>query len=153
MSKVENCQEPEFFCGCCDCCCGPLHMGQYMPRSVDFLQNNYHAKINTGDCILCKACERTCPMDAISIPNRQKGKNTGVSSDEPPKSWINLEKCIGCGLCVSKCPKDAIKLEKNDKQVVPPQNRDELYDIIRENKRGTIRKYYRLFKASRGKEV
>lgn len=140
IMQVENTQNPEFFCACCKCCCGPLHMGQGMPRSVDFLKNNYHAVIDVEKCVSCGLCEKSCAMDAIK-PG--KGGN--------PE--INLKRCIGCGVCVAKCPKKAILLAKNDRLVTPPETRDDLYDQIRKNKRGTLAKYWRLLKAVLGFRV
>ncbi len=69
-------------------------------------------------------CEKTCQVGAVKISNK-KGH-----------SVVNLDRCIGCGVCVSECPTESITLEKIPAEVIPPQTREELYDIIMENKKG-----------------
>jgi formate hydrogenlyase subunit 6/NADH:ubiquinone oxidoreductase subunit I len=152
IMQVENNANPEFFCGCCDCCCGPLHMGQYPPRSIDFIKNNVHAKVNQELCNSCRACMKICPMKAATIPE-EFDENELLSKNGKPKARINLNKCIGCGLCVPKCLKKSIHLVKNDVEVVPPKDRDDMMNKIREGKRGLIKQKLRLLKATKGKPV
>ncbi len=42
------------------------------------------------ECILCGACEASCPTEAIS------------SGDD--KYVIDADKCIDCGACAATCP-------------------------------------------------
>jgi electron transport complex protein RnfB len=55
-------------------------------------------------------------------------------------AYVNLDRCLGCGVCVVNFPNDSISLSKKVSEQVPPQNREELYDIIMENKKGKIGK-------------
>ena len=48
-------------------------------------------------CIVCKACERDCPAEAIEI----------TSVDEATKKFrmvIHNDRCIHCAQCVDSCP-------------------------------------------------
>jgi formate hydrogenlyase subunit 6 len=48
-------------------------------------------------CIVCKACERDCPAEAIEI--------TSVSEAEKRfKMVIHNDRCIHCAQCVDSCP-------------------------------------------------
>jgi len=47
-------------------------------------------------CILCKTCEKHCPVEAIHLK---------------PYPTINKKKCIRCFCCTEVCPKHALNLE------------------------------------------
>ena len=48
-------------------------------------------------CIVCRACERDCPAEAIEI--------TAVSDVEKTfKMIIHNDRCIHCAQCVDSCP-------------------------------------------------
>lgn len=50
-------------------------------------------------CILCGACERTCPSGAIRI-------------DRKNRKWIiNPYACVQCGACVEQCPMKCLVME------------------------------------------
>jgi formate hydrogenlyase subunit 6/NADH:ubiquinone oxidoreductase subunit I len=52
-------------------------------------------------CIVCHACERDCPAEAIEI--------TGVSEAEKKfKMVIHNDRCVHCEQCVESCPVDAM---------------------------------------------
>jgi Fe-S-cluster-containing hydrogenase component 2 len=53
---------------------------------------------------------------------------------------INLDRCIGCGNCVITCPSEAINLVKKEKETVPPDDAESLYQTLAENKPGTLAK-------------
>jgi ferredoxin len=53
---------------------------------------------------------------------------------------VDPERCLGCGVCVTTCPTQAITLTKKLTEVRPPQTREDLYDIIRANKKGRLGK-------------
>ena len=122
--QPSNTKKAEFICSCCGCCCGMLGMHKSLPKPVDFWATNFRAKVNAESCVACGICEKSCQVGAVKI-SYKKGH-----------SVVNLDRCIGCGVCVSNCPTESITLEKRPAEATPPQNREELFDIIMENKKG-----------------
>ena len=59
------------------------------------------AAVDTGICVACGVCMKSCRKDAISI---YKGCF----------AQIDAEKCVGCGLCTRACPAGCITvMERN----------------------------------------
>lgn len=58
-------------------------------------QTSQRITVSHEDCILCGACERQCPMQAIRIQEQVK---------------IDHESCIACMRCGNYCPKNAFRL-------------------------------------------
>jgi ech hydrogenase subunit F len=57
-----------------------------------------HIDIDVSKCILCSACQRSCPTGSIEV-DRNEGK------------WaINHFSCVTCFECVRACPKDALTM-------------------------------------------
>lgn len=55
-------------------------------------------------CIVCRACERDCPAEAIEI----------LSVNEAEKRFkmiIHNDRCIHCAQCVDSCPTDAMQMD------------------------------------------
>jgi formate hydrogenlyase subunit 6/NADH:ubiquinone oxidoreductase subunit I len=53
--------------------------------------------LDPGMCIVCKACERDCPAEAIEI--------TSVNEAEKRfRMVIHNDRCIHCAQCVDSCP-------------------------------------------------
>lgn len=53
--------------------------------------------LNPEMCIVCRACERDCPAEAIEI----------TSVNEPEKRFrmvIHNDRCVHCAQCVDSCP-------------------------------------------------
>ena len=122
--QPSNTEKAEFICSCCGCCCGMLSMHQMLPRPLDFWASNFQAVVDADACNGCGVCGRRCQVGAVNV------------SSKTETAFVDLNRCIGCGLCVPVCPKKAIALVKKSKEVQPPPTREELYDIIMENKKG-----------------
>ncbi len=56
------------------------------------LPREFKEKTVSDDCILCKTCEQSCPVDAIDIERR----------------YFDLDKCVACWACITRCPVQAI---------------------------------------------
>ncbi|MDD5528409.1 MAG: NADH-quinone oxidoreductase subunit I [bacterium] len=56
-------------------------------------------------CIVCKACVRDCPAEALEI--------VSVSETEKKfKMTIHNDRCVHCAQCVDSCPTDAMGMNK-----------------------------------------
>ncbi|MDM8540905.1 4Fe-4S dicluster domain-containing protein [Desulfococcaceae bacterium HSG9] len=126
--QPSNTEKAEFICSCCGCCCGMLGMHKNLPKPVDFWASNFYAVADANLCDGCGNCEKRCQVGAASVSEKKK------------QTSIDLNRCIGCGVCVPTCPQKAISLQKKPVEVRPPQNREELYDIIMSNKKGRLGK-------------
>lgn len=81
---------------------------QYPDRTsvpvVDSLPERYRGflEVDMDICTACKACERDCPIDCITIDiEKVDGVRVMTRFD------IDLGKCMYCGICVESCPTDA----------------------------------------------
>jgi len=126
--QPSNTEKAEFICSCCGCCCGMLSMHKSLPKPVDFWASNYYAVADIDLCNGCGNCENRCQVRAARVSEQKK------------KASVDLNRCIGCGLCIPACPQKAIFLKKKANEVIPPQTRDDLYDIIMSHKKGRLGK-------------
>ena len=126
--QPSNTKKAEFICSCCGCCCGMLRAHRSLPLPLEFWATNFYAVVDRNACIGCGACQKACQVNAITANERVK------------HAFVESNRCLGCGLCVVNCPKNAIALKKRSDEKIPPQNREELYDIIMENKKGKFEK-------------
>jgi len=126
--QPSNTQEAEFICSCCGCCCGMLSIHKKLPKPLDFWSSNFQASVDAEVCIRCGSCEESCQVGAVSV------------SEQDQCAIVNLDRCLGCGVCIVDCPTEAISLLKKNIEVIPPQTREELYDIIMDNKKGKFGK-------------
>jgi ferredoxin len=126
--QPSNSQRAGFICACCGCCCGMLRVQKMLPKPVDFWASNYYATVDAGACTGCGTCVEKCQVKAAAL-----NEKLGIST-------IDLNRCIGCGNCVPDCPSGAMRLVKKEKEVVPPETRDDLYDVIMAHKKGALGK-------------
>jgi formate hydrogenlyase subunit 6 len=54
-------------------------------------------------CIVCRACERDCPAEAIEIAEVNP-------AEKRFKLTIHNDRCIHCAQCVDSCPTDAMRI-------------------------------------------
>jgi ferredoxin len=126
--QPSNTQKVDFVCACCGCCCGMLRVQKMLPKPVDFWATNYYAAVNTEACSGCGTCVERCQVNAVTV------------DEHVAASYVNLNRCIGCGNCVVTCPTGAMSLLKKEKEVLPPQDLEGLYDVIMAKKKGTLGK-------------
>lgn len=124
--QPSNTRKVDFVCACCGCCCGMLRVHKMLPKPVDFWATNYYASVNAETCSGCGTCVERCQVNAVTVDDRAVA------------SFVNLNRCIGCGNCVVTCPTGAMSLLKKEKEIVPPQDLEGLYDVIKANKKGTL---------------
>lgn len=125
--QPSNTKKAEFICSCCGCCCGMLDLHKHLPKPLDFWATNFHAVVDKNTCLGCGHCEESCQVNAVSVSVKKY-------------AVVNLDRCLGCGVCVSSCPTESITLLKKSTEVIPPQTREELIDIIMDRKKGRLGK-------------
>ncbi|OPL17773.1 MAG: hypothetical protein AVO35_08935 [Candidatus Aegiribacteria sp. MLS_C] len=124
--QPSNAMDPDFICSCCGCCCGMLGLQKMLPRPVDFWTRSFTAVVEEAGCTGCGICVKRCQVNAVSL----KGPGGTAVVDEA--------RCIGCGLCVPKCPAEAISLVPAEGDNTPPADNVDLYDRIRDNRKGRL---------------
>ena len=127
--QPSNTGKTDFICSCCGCCCGMLQMHMKLPKPLDFWVSNFHAAVDAGSCSGCGVCEKRCQVGAVRV------------SGENKPAVVDLDRCIGCGLCVPTCANKAMSLRKKMTEQIPPQTREDLYEIIMANKKGRLGKF------------
>ncbi len=128
--QPSNTGQADFICSCCGCCCGMLSLHKMLPRPLEFWAANFHAEVDVNLCDGCGACAKRCQVGAAKVAVKKQ-----------PPATVDLNRCIGCGLCVPTCPKKAVSLQNNPAEVVPPETREELYDIIMAKKKNKLEKF------------
>ncbi len=78
-------------------------------RLADTLPARYRGflEVDRDICTVCKACERACPIDCISIGEIKDPKTRKLVGMD--RFDIDIGKCMFCGLCVEPCPTGAIQ--------------------------------------------
>jgi len=56
-------------------------------------------------CIVCRACERDCPAEAIEIVEVN-------AAEKRFKLTIHNDRCVHCAQCVDSCPTDAMEMDE-----------------------------------------
>ncbi len=109
VPQPSNSKKPINLCFCCDCCCQILKNIKNFDKPAKIVSSNFQALVDMDECTGCQACEEICPMDAITMDDKD---NIAI---------VNLDRCIGCGLCVTTCEFDAISLiDKQDTEKTEP---------------------------------
>ena len=96
VQMISNAAHPLSVCNCCECCCLCMRSIRRYEDTMAEVSRYAADAAHRENCIGCGACEKICPMEAVSL----EGGNL----------QLNGGKCIGCGLCVSKCPKGVLKM-------------------------------------------
>ncbi len=123
-----NTEKPEFICSCCGCCCGMLSMHRQIPKPLDYWASNFYAAVDAAVCTACGVCEKRCQVGAVAV------------SAQKEHAVVDLDRCLGCGLCVTTCPPGAVTLVKKPVETRPPQDREELLNIIKAHRKPRLNK-------------
>ncbi len=126
--QPSNTVKADFVCSCCGCCCGMLQIHHSLPRPLDFWATNYYARVDPADCNGCGLCARRCQAQAMGV--------RGVK--QPAR--VDLNRCLGCGHCIAVCPQKALALEKKAEESRPPETREDLFKILKANRKGGLAK-------------
>jgi len=126
--QPSNTKKAESICSCCGCCCATLDLHKNLPKPLDFWATNFYATVDKNTCEGGGTCIECCQIGAVGI------------SEKEQYAVVDLDRCLGCGVCVSNCPSDSISLMKKPSEVIPPQTREELIDIIMASKKGRFGK-------------
>lgn len=84
--------------------------------------NKHHVEIDTGRCIGCGACVRTCAAHNIELKNK--------------KAETILSDCLMCGQCTAVCPAEAVLISGYETEDIIKTNNERLdpkqvLDVIR----------------------
>jgi Pyruvate/2-oxoacid:ferredoxin oxidoreductase delta subunit len=126
--QPSNTEKAEFICSCCGCCCGMLRTHKILPKPLDFWVSNFYAKVDRATCEGCGACEKRCQVGAVRVAEKKQ------------PAAVNLDRCLGCGVCVPSCPTQSITLVKKSREIIPPQTREDLKEIIMAGKKSRLGK-------------
>ena len=101
-----------FICNCCGCCCALLRGITELELPTAVATSNFIAEVSEEDCTECGMCEERCQVNAIEM-------NDSAAS-------VIEDRCIGCGVCVSGCPEEAISMRRRKKEIVPPEDLNDM---------------------------
>ncbi len=113
VNMVDHLHDPIQVCSCCSCCCGALTMVNKLNIPNLIVQSHFEAFINRSECNGCRACEKKCPVNAISVKNK--------------KAVLEHVRCIGCGLCVINCKENAIIMKARPNYKPPEETGYEFF--------------------------
>ena len=116
--QVANSESTEVICSCHGDCCDILGSYVAMVQDPDDDPSNYNVfehlshynlRHNEEDCIKCGACEKQCPLFAITM-------------DEETGFPVVNGSCVRCGQCGTACPVGARTLHLNGEILELPEN-------------------------------
>lgn len=64
-------------------------------------------KLNEQGCLVCMACAKACPVDAIKIESVGRGRDA-----MPTRFDVEYSKCLFCALCTESCSNSSIAMTK-----------------------------------------
>lgn len=110
-------KEVNFICHCCGCCCEAMIATRRLAIPNALYTTNFIQRTDAELCSGCGNCEKTCPIEAISLIPVACADNQGKK-----QATVNEQLCLGCGVCVGSCPVAAIRLDPRPKRVLTPVN-------------------------------
>ncbi len=119
-------------CNCCACCCLFLEPVK-MPALVrgKHQRSNYVVKHDAQTCKACGLCEKRCPVNAITLKDKEPAPKPEEGRKLKPKDLKEVVydpvECIGCGVCAHKCPTQSLSLvRRSDSEEDIPETLSEL---------------------------
>jgi NADH-quinone oxidoreductase subunit I len=89
------------------------------PRAERFRASFALLHDETGEelCIGCKACERICPSEVITVDAEKRDSSLSGKKRSYAKAFtLDQNACIYCELCVQVCPTDAIVMTRTTQE-------------------------------------
>ena len=113
-------RELNYICSCCACCCVELRSAQ---KGMPVMQpSGFQPTIDDRRCTACGKCVVACPVQAMSLVQRDVRLRDVDASTAPLTCAVDLDTCIGCGVCVGACSQDAVKMVRRPQAPHVPLN-------------------------------
>jgi ferredoxin len=121
VQLADNVQKrPNFMCNCCKCCCEFLKGYRELGDRSFTLTSNYLPVVDDSACTRCGVCEQACPVEAISVRQRD-GSNGSGKKRLSHEVVIDKDLCIGCGVCATSCSRGAITMSPLKQRIHTPE--------------------------------
>ncbi len=113
-------QELSYICSCCACCCVELRSAQ---NGMPVMQPSaFEPTVDRHRCTACGKCERSCPVQAISLVPRGARQSDADQGAPPLTCDVDLARCLGCGVCVGACPQGSLTMARRPQAPHVPLN-------------------------------
>jgi len=109
-----------FICNCCGCCCEALLAAKKFGMLRPVHTSNFLPVINDDSCVGCELCIKACPVNAISMINKDIINHHNSQEYNRRIAKIDSDICLGCGVCVRSCHKNSITLAERAERVITP---------------------------------